>query len=29
MEEGLARFENLCKKGKEDAVFMMIFGHHN
>lgn len=29
MEKGLARLENLCKKGKEDAVTMMIPGHHN
>lgn len=29
MEEGLARLENLCKKEKEDAVFIMIPEHHN
>lgn len=29
MEEGLARFENLCKREKEDAVFIMISKHHN
>lgn len=29
MEEGLARLENLCKKEKEDAVFIMIPEHRN
>lgn len=29
MEEGLARLENLCKKGKENVVSMMIPGHHS
>lgn len=29
MEEGLVRFEKLCRKEKEDVVFMMIFGYDN
>lgn len=29
IEEGLARFENLCKREKEEAAFVKIPEHHN
>lgn len=29
MEEGSARLENFCEKEKEDAVSVVIPGHHN